>query len=184
MAREDQHTLEGNLAGYDVLDMTAGFFGMQWEVKEYAGVNLDASRYRPGITVLGDFTNLPFRDSIFWKLLFDPPHTVDKRNTLLGTLEPNDGLGPHLGSFKYGAYHNIDQLRKGVYRGALEAYRVLKPGGTLIFKWSDSEKAYSWATDTVEKAAPKFEKFRVRLKKSGANTGNYSFYAYYRKAEQ
>jgi hypothetical protein len=93
------------------------------------------------------------------------------------------GMGPHIGAFKYGCYRSLKDLRLGVYHGAQEAYRVLEPDGTLIFKWSNSEKPYSWATDTVEKAGT-FEKYRVDAKKSGANTGNFSFYVWYRAKKE
>lgn len=159
--------------------MTSGLLGMQREVNLWADVNLDMSQFRK-VTVRGDFTSLPFKNDSFDTVLFDPPHTIDTRNTLLGTLEPNTGLGPHLGAFKYGCYRSVDQLRKGVYKGATEAYRVLKPGGVMIFKWSNSEKPYSWATDTVERVKG-WQKDRVALKKSGAHTGNFSFYVWYRK---
>jgi ubiquinone/menaquinone biosynthesis C-methylase UbiE len=176
----EQVTLEGDIAGNKVLDVTSGFLGMQYEVHVLAGINLDMSGFRK-VTVRGDFTALPFRDNYFETVLFDPSHTIDKRNTLLGTMADTSGLGPHIGAFKYGCYHNMNQLRKGLWKGAVEAYRVLAPGGSMIFKWSNSEKPYSWATDTVEKAVRNFDKIRVNVRKSGASTGNYTFYAWYRK---
>jgi len=179
----DQVTLEGKVIE-GVLDMTAGLHGMQYEVGILASDNLDASPFRK-VDVRGDFTHLPYRDEAFEKVLFDPPHTVDSRNTLLGTIGAAGGLGPHMGAFKYGCYRSLADLRKGVFDGAAEAARVLKPGGVLIFKWSNSEKPYSWATDTVEKAAKGLlEKFRIHTIRSGAHTANFSFYAWYRKRVQ
>lgn len=161
--------------------MTAGLHGMQYEIGVLASINLDASPFRK-VDVRGDFTKLPFRSDSLVTLLFDPPHTIDSRNTLLGTMGEKGGFGPHIGAFKYGCYRSLKELRSSLYEGAQEAYRVLKPGGTLIFKWSNSEKPYSWATDTVEKAGS-FDKYRVDARKSGANTGNFSFYVWYRKKE-
>ncbi len=124
---------------------------------------------------------VPMGDEAFHTVLYDPPHTIDTRNTLFGTLEEISGLGPHLGAFKYGCYRSIKQLRKSVAEGAAECARVLKVDGVLIFKWSNSEKPYSWATDTVEKVAPMLEKTRLKIERSGARTKNQTFYVWYRK---
>lgn len=178
----DQLTLEGDIAGLRTLDMTSGLLGMQNEVKTFAGVNLDASRFRP-VTVRGDFTHLPFKTEAFETVLFDPPHCIDSRNTLFGTFPQMGGLGPHLATFKYGAYHSMKELRESVRDGIREAYRILIPRGMMIFKWSNSEKPYSWADDTVKQASEGlFQKEAIRMIRSNAHTVNASFYIWYRKA--
>lgn len=73
---------------------------------------------------LADFTDLPFPDNTFALVIFDPPHF--ERNGATGWV----GL-------KYGTL-------KGDWRGMLKAgfaecFRVLKPDGTLIFKWCEDE---------------------------------------------
>ena len=90
--------------------------------------------YRNGATlsvapdVISDFTNLPFADETFWHVVFDPPHHTDKRMGTKGTgvLEK-----------KYG------RLRGGweqmLAKGFVECFRVLRPNGTLIFKWCSTE---------------------------------------------
>jgi len=174
-----QRTLEGELAGEKVLDMTSGLRGMQYEIRQLAEVNLDLSRFR-AVNVRGSFAMLPFRDGAFEKVLFDPPHTLDSRNTLLGTMDAVGGYGPHVGAFKFGCYRTISQMRKSIWEGSKEAWRVLEKDGTLIFKWSDSEKPWSWGHDTVRQAASwKLE--RLKINGSGANTGNSTFYGWYRK---
>jgi SAM-dependent methyltransferase len=71
-----------------------------------------------------DFTNLPFRDRTFSLVVFDPPHL--QRNGESGWI----GL-------KYGTLKDGWQ---GVIRsGFAECFRVLKPEGTLIFKWCADE---------------------------------------------
>lgn len=75
--------------------------------------------------IQADFTNLPFPDCSFWHVVFDPPHK--KRD------EYNGGfLVQHYGILK-GDWQEM--LRNGF----CECFRVLKPGGTLIFKWADTE---------------------------------------------
>lgn len=74
--------------------------------------------------VLGDFRSMPFDDESFQLVVFDPPHNVREK-------EPPEGI---IG-LKYGALHpetEQDDLR----RGFAECWRVLAPGGTLVFKWA------------------------------------------------
>jgi SAM-dependent methyltransferase len=74
--------------------------------------------------VIGDFTDLPFPDSAFACVCFDPPH-----------LTRNGGSG-WVGR-KYGTLPAdwVLLLRKGFS----ECFRVLKPEGTLVFKWNEDE---------------------------------------------
>lgn len=74
--------------------------------------------------VLADFTALPFPDNGFTLVVFDPPHLI--RNGKKGWLAKKYG--------KLGVDWR-DDLRKGF----AECFRVLKPEGTLIFKWNEHE---------------------------------------------
>lgn len=74
--------------------------------------------------LLADFTALPFADESFWHVVFDPPHFV--RSGEPGFLAKTYGWLP--GDWR-------DMLRGGFS----ECFRVLKPGGTLIFKWCDTD---------------------------------------------
>ena len=73
--------------------------------------------------VMGDFTDLPFPDESFWHVVFDQPHTVT--NSTAGWKRT-----------KYGSL--CDAWRDMLRKGFAECFRVLKPGGTLIFKWAES----------------------------------------------
>lgn len=68
-----------------------------------------------------DFTDLPFEDDTFHLVVFDPPHLLYAGETSYMAI-------------KYG------KLSKGweevIRAGFQECMRVLKPYGTLIFKWS------------------------------------------------
>lgn len=86
-----------------------------------------------------DFTNLPLPDNLFRLVIYDPPHLL--RNT--GKSKMNDMYGS-LNSkaerkgwqhTKYGELHKDwhEMLKKGFS----ECFRVLQPGGILVFKWSE-----------------------------------------------
>ena len=72
--------------------------------------------------VLANFENMPFEDNSFYLVVFDPPHLTR--------------LGKTSWMFqKYGRLENgwEEHIRNGFW----ECMRVLKPNGTLIFKWSE-----------------------------------------------
>ncbi|MEG2182930.1 MAG: SAM-dependent methyltransferase [Oscillospiraceae bacterium] len=88
-----------------------------------------------------DFTNLPFQDGGYRMVVFDPPHLLyntgkSKMADVYGSL--NQRAEPtgyqHI---KYGSLCNgwQDMLRKGFS----ECFRVLAPGGFLIFKWNETD---------------------------------------------
>lgn len=73
--------------------------------------------------IVGDYRNLKFPDESFYLVLFDPPHLLwaGERGRLKAA---------------YGDL-NKDTWRDDLHRGFNECWRVLRPGGTLIFKWSE-----------------------------------------------
>jgi ubiquinone/menaquinone biosynthesis C-methylase UbiE len=78
--------------------------------------------------VLCDFTQLPFEDNRFQMVVFDPPHF--ERSGNIGYLAK-----------KYGWLSG--DWREMLKAGFAEGFRVLKPGGTLIFKWTETENPVS-----------------------------------------
>lgn len=72
--------------------------------------------------VVADFTALPFEDNSFWHVVFDPPHLL------------HVGEGAWLKK-KYGKLP--DDWKPLIRDGFRECMRVLKPNGTLIFKWCE-----------------------------------------------
>lgn len=74
--------------------------------------------------VVGDFTALPFRDESFFLVVFDPPHLV--KNGKTGWLAK-----------KYGKLEG--DWREDLRKGFAECFRVLKPNGTLVFKWNEQD---------------------------------------------
>lgn len=71
--------------------------------------------------VLCDFKNLPFEDESFYLVVFDPPH--------LRRAGPRSWQAKKYGKLPF-------DWQNELRRGFRECFRVLKPNGTLIFKWS------------------------------------------------
>lgn len=71
-----------------------------------------------------DFRSMPFADDTFQLIAFDPPHLRKV------------GLSAWLGK-KYGILG--DDWRDDLAKGFAECFRVLKPGGVLIFKWNETQ---------------------------------------------
>lgn len=71
-----------------------------------------------------DFTNLQFDDEQFHMVVFDPPHLRKAGKDSWMAL-------------KYG---KLDETWPSMIRdGFAECFRVLKPNGTLIFKWNETQ---------------------------------------------
>lgn len=74
--------------------------------------------------VVADFTNLPFEDNSFYMVVFDPPHLYKLGET--SWLAKKYGILP-------------DNWKEVISNGFDECMRVLKPNGTLIFKWNEHD---------------------------------------------
>lgn len=72
--------------------------------------------------IVGDFRKIPFPDSSFSMVVFDPPHL------LWG------------GGWQVDKYGKLGKdWRSDIRQGFKECMRVLKDGGFLVFKWSDCQ---------------------------------------------
>ena len=71
---------------------------------------------------IADFTRLPFEDNTFYHVVFDPPH--------MKTIGSTSWMAQ-----KYGKL--TDNWESVLHDGFSECMRVLKPNGTLIFKWNE-----------------------------------------------
>ena len=141
-------TIEGRSAasarGFEILDACCGGRMWWWDKEHPLAVYMDVREAPRGSVgevsgrpewnpswscepdVLGSFTAMPFPDESFQLVVFDPPHVVREK-------QPPEGIN----GLKYGALHpstEQDDLRHGF----AECWRVLAPGGTLVFKWAGS----------------------------------------------
>ena len=73
--------------------------------------------------VVADFRSMPFDDDIYDLVVFDPPH--------LKWAGPNSIMKAQYGQL------DKDNWPDDIRQGMSECMRVLKPTGTLIFKWNE-----------------------------------------------
>lgn len=83
----------------------------------------------------GDFRKMDYADNTFDLVVFDPPH--------LNKAGKNSWLAQ-----KYGVL--ADNWQEDIKAGFEECFRVLRPFGTLVFKWSEVQIPFS----EVVKLAP------------------------------
>ena len=101
--------------------------------------------------VVADFTELPFPDNAFRLVVFDPPH-----------IQRTQAKG--ITTKKYG--YLTGDWQTMLRGGFAECFRVLGPGGTLIFKWAETEVPVS----EILKLTPERPLFGHRSgKKSGTH---------------
>lgn len=94
------------------------------DIRESEEILCDGRKLNISPDTIADFTNLPFSDNTFWHVVFDPPH--------LTSLGKNSWMAK-----KYGVLG--EDWTKMLHYGFSECMRVLKPNGTLIFKWNEQE---------------------------------------------
>ena len=92
--------------------------------------------------VQADFTCMPYPDESFSMVVFDPPHLVYSRGKkskmvdIYGTLSDKT-VPTGYQHIKYGALYS--NWRDMLSKGFTECFRVLRPGGFLIFKWNETD---------------------------------------------
>lgn len=74
--------------------------------------------------IIADFRKIPFEDNSFYLVVFDPPH--------LQRAGDSSWLAKKYGVLSF-------NWKKDISQGFSECMRVLKPNGTLIFKWNEEQ---------------------------------------------
>ena len=118
-----------------VLDVCCGPKGMWFNKRDPRAIYTDRRHetiemdypsgfYREEIhpDIVADFTSLPFPDNTFALVVMDPPH-----------LQRSGPDGRMTKRYGYMSGEWREMLRKGFE----ECFRVLRPEGTLIFKWCE-----------------------------------------------
>ena len=93
------------------------------DIRDEEYILCDGRQLKVHPDVIADFRNMPFPDSSFKLVVFDPPH-LDNPN-------PNNYMAQ-----KYGTLRST--WRDDLKRGFDECMRVLEPFGILIFKWNET----------------------------------------------
>lgn len=85
--------------------------------------------------LVADFRSMPFDDDSFYLVVFDPPHLIRAGE--------NSWLAK-----KYGKLGQ--DWQEDIAQGFSECMRVLKPNGTLIFKWNEEQVKLSDLLKTID----------------------------------
>lgn len=85
--------------------------------------------------IVADFRNIPFEDNSFSLVIYDPPHLlkVGKNSWLCK---------------KYGKLS--ENWPADIKKGFDECMRILKPEGTLVFKWSTKDISLKQILDVIK----------------------------------
>ena len=85
--------------------------------------------------IVADFRNMPFNDESFYLVVFDPPHLVKVGDSAW--------MAKKFGKLS-------DNWQDDLRRGFSECFRVLKPNGTLIFKWNEEQIPLKYILELTE----------------------------------
>lgn len=94
------------------------------DIRQLSDVLCDGRKLEVKPDVVADFRNIPFDDETFYLVVFDPPHLLKAGE--------NSWLAKKYGKLGQDWQNDIAQ-------GFDECMRVLKPNGTLIFKWNEDQ---------------------------------------------
>jgi SAM-dependent methyltransferase len=95
------------------------------DIRRYSDILCDGRKLEVNPDVIGDFRNMQFSNDEFDLVVFDPPHLIKAGK--------NSWLAKKYGLLDFASWQ--DDLS----RGFNECMRVLKPCGTLIFKWNEEQ---------------------------------------------
>ena len=112
------------------------------DIRNFETTLCDGRSFSVHHDIQADFTNMPYPDSSFSMVIFDPPHLLrnvgkSKFADIYGSLNPK-AIPTGYQQIKYGALQNKG-WQKMLKEGFAECFRVLNPGGFLIFKWNETD---------------------------------------------
>lgn len=103
--------------------------------RELSDILCDGRKLEVKPDIIADFRNMPFEDNSFYLVVFDPPHLLKAGD--------NSWLAK-----KYGKLDR-DNWQDDIAQGFDECMRVLKPNGTLIFKWNEDQIKLSEVLEVI-----------------------------------
>ena len=77
-----------------------------------------------GINARIDYTGLPIKDESVQSVVFDPPFIIKDNSSRMRMI-------------KFGSFINPDDRQLSYLLATMEMYRILRPGGILVFKCQD-----------------------------------------------
>lgn len=92
--------------------------------RELEDILCDGRKLKIKPDIVADFRHIPFKDNSFYLVVFDPPHLKQAGETSYMAK-------------KYGKLTN--NWKEDIRQGFKECMRVLKPNGTLVFKWNEQQ---------------------------------------------
>ncbi len=112
------------------------------DIRNFETTLCDGRSFSVHPDIQASFTNMPYPDSSFSMVIFDPPHLLrnvgkSKFADIYGSLNPK-AIPTGYQQIKYGALQNKG-WQKMLKEGFAECFRVLNPGGFLIFKWNETD---------------------------------------------
>lgn len=107
-----------------ILDLSAGNRAIWFDKNRDDCIFVDRRRSARA-TVVADSTRLPFPDSTFELVVFDPPHV---------------NAGRHSRMAKGYGWHTTMEIRDLITATAYEAHRVTVPAAMMAFKWNDHDQ--------------------------------------------
>lgn len=109
---------------YDKEEPHTTFMDIRDEVLTYTDRNA-VRKVEVNPDIVADFRNIPFADDSFDLVVFDPPHLIH--------VGDNSWLAKKYGKLDKNTWPQDLKL------GFDECMRVLKPNGTMLFKWNEEQ---------------------------------------------
>jgi ubiquinone/menaquinone biosynthesis C-methylase UbiE len=113
------------------------------DIRSFETTLCDGRHFEVKPDVQADFCDMPYPDNTFRMVVFDPPHLrychgkKSKMSTEFGALQTPNMHETGYQHIKYGSLYN--NWQEMLTMGFKECFRVLQPGGFLIFKWNETD---------------------------------------------